>query len=130
MALAVSHPPLGYYGGGGQGREPVGWAGDYVTSGDLHPLWGWSIARQLQQMWELLGCPRDFDVIEMGAGRGLLAREVWRYALTRAPQLAAALRYTLLDRAAGTVLHAALAAPLASRLADLGAPPHPVPWSA
>jgi SAM-dependent MidA family methyltransferase len=129
MALALYHPTLGYYSGGGQGREPVGWAGDYITSGDLHPLWGWCIARQLQQMWELLGCPRDFDVIEMGAGRGLLAREVWRYALTRAPQLAAALRYTLVDRATGTALHAARAARLASALADLGAPTGAVRWS-
>jgi SAM-dependent MidA family methyltransferase len=129
MALALYHPTLGYYSGGGQGREPVGWAGDYVTSGDLHPLWGWCIARQLQQMWELLGCPSDFDVIEIGAGRGLLAREVWRYALTRAPQLAAALRYTLVDRATGTALHAARAARLASALADLGAPAGAVRWS-
>src|SRR5258706_1821 len=80
-------------------------------------------------MWELLGCPRGFDVIEMGAGRGLLAREVWRYALTRAPQLAAALRYTLVDRATGTALHAARAARLASALADLGAPTGAVRWS-
>src|SRR5215813_12133153 len=55
MSLALYHPTLGYYSGGGQGREPLGWDGDYITSGDLHPLWGWVIARQLHQMWELLG---------------------------------------------------------------------------
>src|SRR5215467_1078175 len=78
MALALYHPSLGYYAGGGRGREPIGWEGDYVTSGDLHPLWGWCIARQLHQVWELLDRPARFDVVEPGAGRGLLAGEVWR----------------------------------------------------
>src|SRR5258706_14412529 len=80
-------------------------------------------------MWELLGCPRGFDVIEMGAGRGLLAREVWRYALTRAPQLAAALRYTLVDRAGDTALHAARGPRLSTARANLGAPADAVRWS-
>ena len=120
MALALYHPTLGYYSGGGQGREPVGWAGDYVTSGALHPLWGWSIARQLQQMWVLLGCPRDFDVIEMGAGRGLLAREAWRYA----PRVRRSLPThcaTLVDRATGTALRRN-ARPACQRAGGLGAP--------
>src|SRR5262249_22408546 len=95
MALALYHPALGYYTGGARGREPLGWEGDYLTSGDLHPLWGWTIAHQMHQMWELLGRPALFDVLEPGAGRGLLAREVWRYAREQAPNWSSALRYTL-----------------------------------
>lgn len=97
MALALYHPTFGYYAGGGVAREPVGWSGDYYTSGDVHPLWGWCLARQLHQMWELLGRPARFDVVEPGAGRGLLARAVWAYALERAPEWAAALHYTLVE---------------------------------
>ena len=63
MELALYHPILGYYAGGGVGREPLGWGGDYFTSGDVHPLWGWCLARQLHQMWELLGRPARFDRI-------------------------------------------------------------------
>ncbi|MGO8949717.1 MAG: class I SAM-dependent methyltransferase [Ktedonobacterales bacterium] len=100
MELALYHPTLGYYSGGGEGREPLGWSGDYFTSGDVHPLWGWAIARQLHQMWQLLGSPERFDVVEPGAGRGLLARDVWHFALQRAPEWAEALVYTLIDRAA------------------------------
>jgi SAM-dependent MidA family methyltransferase len=99
MELALYHPTLGYYSGGGVGREPLGWSGDYFTSGDVHPLWGWCVARQLHQMWQLLGQPPRFDVVEPGAGRGLLARDVWRYAVEQAPEWGAALRYTLVDRA-------------------------------
>ncbi|HEX9038717.1 MAG TPA: SAM-dependent methyltransferase [Ktedonobacterales bacterium] len=129
MELALYHPHLGYYAGGGAGREPVGWAGDFVTSGDLSPLWGWAIARQLQQMWELLGRPTSFEVVEPGAGRGLLAASVWRYALALDPAWAAALRYTLLDRApAGSALRAARERRLAAELAAIPVPEGGVRW--
>ncbi len=129
MALALYHPTLGYY-VGGQGREPIGWAGDYFTAGDVHPLWGLTLARQLQQMWELLGRPQRFDVVEPGAGRGHLAREVWRYALTSAPEWAAALRYTLVDRAApDTPLRVAREQRLREELSALGVAADVTCWS-
>jgi SAM-dependent MidA family methyltransferase len=129
MELALYHPRLGYYAGGGAGREPLGWSGDYFTSGDVHPLWGWALARQLHQMWELLGRPVPFDVLEPGAGRGLLPVEVWRYALERAPEWAAALRYTLADRApADSPLRAAREGRLSAALDALGAPPERIRW--
>lgn len=129
MALALYHPILGYYSGGGEGREPLGWEGDYFTSGDVHPLWGWSLARQLHQMWELLGRPARFDVAEPGAGRGLLAREVWRFARERSPEWSAALRYTLADRAAPeSPLRAARETRLAAELAALDVPLEATRW--
>lgn len=131
MADALYHPSYGYYVGGGEGREPVGWEGDYFTSGDLHPLWGESLAKQLRQMWELLGRPARFDVVEPGAGRGLLARDVWGWALRHAPDWADALHYTLADRApAGTPLHAARETGLATELARLGVPEAATSWAA
>jgi SAM-dependent MidA family methyltransferase len=99
MEIALYHPLLGYYAGGGQGREPVGWSGDYFTSGDLHPLWGWTIARQLYQMWELLGQPTRFEVVEPGAARGMLARDIWHFASECVPAWTRSLTYTLVDRA-------------------------------
>jgi SAM-dependent MidA family methyltransferase len=130
MAAALYHPTLGYYAGGGAGREPVGWEGDYFTSGDLHPLWGESIARQLRQMWELMGCPARFDVVEPGAGRGLLARDVWGWASREAPDFAAALHYTLADRAPkGSPLRAARETRLANELARLNQPSGAVRWA-
>ena len=130
MAVALYHPTLGYYAGGGQGREPVGWEGDYFTSGDLHPLWGESIARQLHQMWELLGRPGRFDIVEPGAGRGLLARDVWGWALRNAPEWAATLHYTLADRAPkDTPLRMARETRLATELARLNVPEGATRWA-
>jgi len=153
MTLALYHPTLGYYAGGGTGREPLGWSGDYFTSSDVSPLWGWAIARQLRQMWELLGRPPRFDVVEAGAGRGLLAREVWRFARLAAPEFGEALCYTVVDQAvqAGQIVQADEAglaptggpdrgaAPslfearrerLSAELARLGAPEGAVRWVA
>jgi SAM-dependent MidA family methyltransferase len=130
MALALYSPTLGYYAGGGQCREPIGWEGDFFTSGDLSPLWGECIARQLYQVWELLDRPQRFDVVEPGAGRGLLAREVWRYALARSPEWAASLRYTLADRApAESPLRATRETRLAEELRALGAPESATRWA-
>ena len=131
MELALYHPTLGYYAGGGQGREPVGWSGDYFTSGDVHPLWGWAIARRLYRMWLDLGQPARFDVVEPGAGRGLLARDIWGYALTHAPDWAEALRYTLVDRAnAASPLRAARQERLRTELEALHAPVDRLRWVA
>ncbi|HEX8995592.1 MAG TPA: SAM-dependent methyltransferase [Ktedonobacterales bacterium] len=129
MELALYHPALGYYSGSGVGREPVGWAGDFFTSGDVSPLWGWAIARQLHQMWRSLGRPSRFDVIEPGAGRGLLAASVWRYALALDEAWAGALRYTLVDRAApDSPLRASREARLADELAAIPTPADAVRW--
>jgi SAM-dependent MidA family methyltransferase len=131
MALALYHPTLGYYCGGSAGREPVGWSGDYFTSGDVHPLWGWCIARQLHQMWDLLGRPDPFSVVEPGAGRGLLARAVWAYALEHAPAWAATLRYTLVERLPPDApLRTQREAALGTALAALGAPAGATRWVA
>jgi SAM-dependent MidA family methyltransferase len=131
MELALYHPALGYYMGGAEGREPLGWSGDYFTSGDVSPLWGWAMARQLRQMWELLGRPDPFTVVEAGGGRGLLARDVWRYAIGEDEKWAGALRYALLDRAPeGSALRSARQERIAGELARLGAPQGRVRWAA
>ncbi len=130
MALALYHPTLGYYAGGGVGHEPIGWSGDFFTSGDVHPLWGEALTRQFVEMWDALGRPARFDVVELGAGRGLLARDVWRYALDREPEFATALHYSLIDRApAESPLREARESRLAEALATVGAPENRTAWA-
>lgn len=73
MELALYHPEHGYY---NAGRRVFGREGDYYTSADLSPAFGRLIARQIAQMFDLLGRPRAFSVAEMGAGRGFMALDV------------------------------------------------------
>jgi SAM-dependent MidA family methyltransferase len=93
METVLYHPQHGYY----TTREPMGRQGDYLTSPEVDPIFGSLVAKQLQQLWELMGRPARFDVVEQGAGSGLLARDILRRTHRRAPDFAGALNYRILD---------------------------------
>jgi SAM-dependent MidA family methyltransferase len=96
MQLALYDPEDGYY--TRQERSPFGWEGDFITSSDLHPLFGATIGSFLVQVWEWLSRPQPFYVLEDGAGRGLLARDIIDWAKKEAPaEFADHLHYTLRD---------------------------------
>jgi SAM-dependent MidA family methyltransferase len=74
MEQALYHPQLGYY---SSSRNPLGREGDFYTSADLDPVFGKLLARRFTAMAEELNVPLDsFAVVELGAGRGLLARDI------------------------------------------------------
>ncbi len=69
----------------------------FGTSPTNHPVFGALIARQLEQMWRLLGDPPVFHVIEVGSGDGLLAQSIVDACRRMAPGLAQALCYVAAD---------------------------------
>src|SRR5713226_5825386 len=73
MELALYHPALGYY---SRARDPFGVRGDYYTSSQLQPVFGRLLAQKVAAWKSELGDPKDFTVVELGAGRGETAREV------------------------------------------------------
>jgi SAM-dependent MidA family methyltransferase len=96
MELALYSPVGGYY----RSHTPVGPAEDYFTSPTAHPLFGTLLAAQLLQMWESLGKPCTFTVLEAGAGNGVLARDIVQATQATSPEFFQALRYVALDFAA------------------------------
>jgi len=70
MDLALYHPEHGYYRGG---RERFGRAGDYYTAAQLQPVFGSLIAARIRRLFEELGRPTGFTVMELGAGRSEMA---------------------------------------------------------
>ena len=91
---------LALYGEGGffTRARGAGRAGrDFVTSPEIGPLFGALVARALDGWWRDAAAPDPFLVIEAGAGRGRLARDV----LASAPACAPALRYVLVERSPG-----------------------------
>lgn len=90
MQFALYHPEEGYY----RRREPVGARGDYLTSPELHPLFGALLRRQLAELWAALDRPAEFAIAEVGAGSGALAR-----AILGIPEddFGAALRYVIVE---------------------------------
>lgn len=88
MALALYHPEHGYY---RRAEGPWGFEGkDYYTALDCGPLLGEAVALRLEGAWEELGRPSRFTVLEAGAGRGWLGRDL--LATARGP-FASALMY-------------------------------------
>ena len=75
----------------------------FGTSSTMHPVFGALIARQLEQMWQLLGEPPVFHVVEVGSGDGALARSITDACRRMAPRFAQALYYVGTDYAPGRV---------------------------
>jgi len=95
MELCLYHPELGYY---SRPREQFGKAGDFYTASDVHAVFGRLLARQFEQMWRLLGCPRPIEIVELGPGRGLLAQDVLDWSEKKFPAFFEALGYSLVER--------------------------------
>jgi SAM-dependent MidA family methyltransferase len=94
MRMALYEPGYGYY---VTGPAKMGWEGDYYTSTDVSALFAHCMGRQLMQMWEQLGRPDPFTVLEQGAGRGQLAHQIRSWVAQEAPAFEAALVYHTAD---------------------------------
>lgn len=93
MEVTLYDPHEGYY---FASRPPVGSRGDYLTSPEVHPLFGGLIARQLEEMWRNLGEPSPFRIVEIGAGNATLARAI--LAVGAPSPFQAAISYTIVER--------------------------------
>ncbi len=94
MELCLYEPELGYY---SRAREQFGKAGDFYTSSDVHAVFGRLLARQFGEMWRALDSPDRVDVIELGPGRGLFARDVLDWSAKQFPDFSRALHYELVE---------------------------------
>lgn len=93
MDLCLYHPQFGYY---MAPRERIGKQGDFFTSSSVHALFGGLIARQLHEMWQLLGSG-PFTLAEQGAGEGHLAKDVLDAVAAEFPAFYQHLRYVLVE---------------------------------
>ena len=93
MELALYHADFGYY----RKRGRVGKDGDFLTSPAIHPMFGWAIAGWCRHVWESLGRPAPFTVVEPGAGEGRLAGAILDWAAGRDDGFAQALRYVAIE---------------------------------
>ena len=100
MAMALYEPGLGYY---ESERETVGRGGDYLTSPEVSPLFGAMVGRQLREMWELMGKPGRFQVVEAGAGTGRLCHDILGWTGIAALAFAGSIDYVLVERSAAMI---------------------------
>jgi SAM-dependent MidA family methyltransferase len=93
MRECLYHPEFGYY-----SRPEVRRFADFYTSVDVHPIFGRLLARQLAEMWDALGRPREFYAIEVGAGTGRLAAPILNFAAQKLAEFYGALRYVAVEQ--------------------------------
>ncbi|WP_310488492.1 class I SAM-dependent methyltransferase [Chamaesiphon sp. VAR_69_metabat_338] len=122
MELVLYHPQHGYYASNADSpgetlRERIGERGDFLTSPHLADDFGEMLAIQLEQIWQILGAPALFSIVEMGAGQGLLAAQVLAYSQKEYPDFFRSIDYIIIETAP------AMIAAQQGRLLDL-----PVRW--
>jgi SAM-dependent MidA family methyltransferase len=93
MRECLYHPVHGYY----SQPESRRFA-DYYTSVDVHPIFGRLLARQFAEMWEQLGRPTEFHLVEAAAGTGRLAGQILEFSQVKLPEFYQALRYVAVER--------------------------------
>jgi SAM-dependent MidA family methyltransferase len=89
MERALYHPHHGYY-----AAHVPGNGVHYTTSASLTPWFGRLVARELGRMWQALGQPDPFTVVEVGGGLAVLAAE----AMEVEGPLAEALRWRFVEQ--------------------------------
>ncbi len=104
----------GYY----VNREAIGARGDFITAPEISQIFGELIGLWCVAVWDEMGRPTPFNLVEFGPGRGTLMRDALR-AMRLRPAILAAVRVNLLDTSA------AFTAQQRAALADL---PVPIAW--
>jgi SAM-dependent MidA family methyltransferase len=95
MEVSLYHPEHGYY---NTQRVKLGVRGDFYTSAHAGAVFAPLLARHLEQLWKELGKPRRMDWMELGAGDGALAAELFAWAEGHLPEFAGSLHYTAVEQ--------------------------------
>ena len=94
MELALYHPDRGYY---ASGRANIGRRGDFFTNVSVGSLFGRLLASQFAEIWEKLGRPRDFKIVEQGAHDGVFAADAMSALRRSAGDCFAATSYCMIE---------------------------------
>ena len=76
MALCLTHPEHGYY----MTRDPLGRAGDFVTSPEVSQIFGELLGLWAAAVWQSMGSPENVRLVELGPGRGTMMLDAMRAA--------------------------------------------------
>ena len=100
MELVLYHPQHGYY---ASSESRISEGGDFLTSPHLADDFGEMLAIQLYQMWQIVGSPQMFRIVEMGAGQGLLAAQILDYIRRVYPDFFESIDYLIIEIAPGMI---------------------------
>ncbi|MDQ4134727.1 MAG: SAM-dependent methyltransferase, partial [Pseudomonadota bacterium] len=77
-------------------RDPLGLGGDFTTSPEISQMFGELLGLWAAAVWQGMGSPTGFRLVELGPGRGTLMADALR-ALRRVPGLLDGLEVHLVE---------------------------------
>ena len=83
----------GYY----MKKNPFGKSGDFITAPNISILFSEMIAIWVISFWEKLGCPKKFNLIELGAGDGEMMR-VLVHTFNKFPRFKSSCKINILEK--------------------------------
>lgn len=90
--ICLDDPWCGYY----RGRAGIGAAGDFVTAPEISQVFGELIGLWSAVVWQQMGSPKPFRLIEIGPGKGTMMADALR-AMRIVPGLMEAIEVVLID---------------------------------
>ncbi len=97
MEMCLYDPEFGYY---NSDIISIGNQGDFFTSVSLSTDLGELLAKQLVQFWQILAQPSPFQLVEMGAGEGRLAKAILDYIAQQHPDFYQVIEYIIIEKSA------------------------------
>lgn len=94
MELALYHPGYGYY---TSGKPRIGKAGDYYTSPYVHSAFGEVLALFISKSLRAIKSS-GHQIIELGAGKGLLASDILNSIKNDSPEIYDGIKYYIIER--------------------------------
>ncbi len=93
MQAALTHRTKGYY----QTRMPFGAQGDFVTAPEISQMFGELLGLWVITVWQRLGMPERFHLVELGPGRGVLMADALRVIKRQAHRLFSGLHLHMVE---------------------------------
>ena len=94
MSTCMTNENFGYY-----STKDLSWnnKGDYQTSPEVHPIFGYLWAKQINECWQKMNKPKNIQIVEIGAGSAIFMASICTWLKNQHPDLFEVAEITLLD---------------------------------